>query len=101
MMFYGQIPFEIHVDTTHFQLVGELMKLKFINNQTVEITIDLDGKNEISLLHYNNFSKQTYSLKSPIFKQKFSIGKIETDFMSFDFGCYGKSESQRRVLYSI
>jgi uncharacterized protein involved in exopolysaccharide biosynthesis len=95
---YGQVPFKITVDTSHFQVVNQLLKLKFVNPQTVEISFEIEDKNDITLLNFSNFKKQTFALKSNIFKQNFSIGSIETDFMSFDLEVMG-NPSKKEEYY--
>jgi capsular exopolysaccharide synthesis family protein len=87
---YGQVPFHIKVNTHSYQLINTLIKIKFINEQKVEISFEVKDESELKLLNFKDFKTMSYSLGKDNFKKQFSVGNIETGFMNFDIEVFGK-----------
>jgi len=80
---YGRVPFEIKVDTSHYQLIGTLMKLEFISDNKVRLSIDYKEDLSRKLLHYHTNKKQIFNPKNQLFSHEYTIGNVENDFLSF------------------
>ncbi len=87
---YGKVPFKINVHDEHFQLLNTLIKFKFIDNKTVNISIELDEDNQdVTLQEYKTFKTKTFAFPSSQYSKNFSIGYINTDFLNFDIELNG------------
>jgi len=89
---YGKTPFEIKIDTSKFQLINTLMKLEFISDSQVKLSIDFEENFDRKLLHYQTNEKQIFVAPHQHYSQEFTIGNINTDFFSFDLKKVGKPQ---------
>ena len=81
---YGKVPFEVKIDTTSFQLINTLIKLEFLSEDKIKLSIDFEEKLERKLLHYHNNKKQIFTAPDQHYTKEFSVGNIATSFFSFD-----------------
>lgn len=95
---YGKTPFRISVDTSHFQLINTLFKIEFIAASKVRISINFGENTKKELLNYHTSKKQIYSINERIYNQEFPIGKIQTDFFSFEIKRLGTLQLNKEYL---
>jgi uncharacterized protein involved in exopolysaccharide biosynthesis len=89
---YGETPFEIKIDTTKFQLINTLMKLEFVSDSRVKLSIDFEEEFERKLLHYHTNKKQIIVAPNQFYSKEFNIENISTDLFSFDLKKIGKPQ---------
>jgi len=92
---YGELPFRIFIDTTHDQLINTVLKLEFISNEKVQLSIDFKDNFNRKLLNYHNLDKQVYTATNIVYKKEFSVGTIETSFLKFDLQVFKAIQSDQ------
>ena len=81
---YGKNPFEIEIDSTKFQIIGTPIQLHFLKNNQVEVSIDFEDKEEITLENYSTLQKKIIPINAEKFTKTYSLNdKIESDYFSF------------------
>jgi len=89
---YGKIPFKVTVDTTQFQLINTLIKLEFLSEEKLRLSIDYEDNLNRSLLNYHNSKKQVFTAPKSAYSQEFSVGNIQTDFLGISVQVFGKPQ---------
>jgi capsular exopolysaccharide synthesis family protein len=87
---YGQLPFKIVIDTAQYQLINTLLKLEFISDDKVRLSIDFGDNLDRKIINYNNLNKQVYTVSNKDYSQEFPVGMIHTDFLNFDIQMFDK-----------
>ncbi|PID68054.1 MAG: hypothetical protein CR968_03505 [Flavobacteriia bacterium] len=79
---YGQVPFQLGFNNDFFQLTNTLIKLTFLDENTVNISYEVPEK-KVDLYNYATLTSKNYVLSSETFNRDFSLDKlIETDVLS-------------------
>ncbi len=89
---YGRVPFKVIVDTTKYQLSNTLLKLEFLSEDRVKLSIDYANNPNRSLLNYHNSKRQVFTAPNNTYSQEFPIGKIQTDFLSITLDVFRKPQ---------
>lgn len=71
---YGQTGYVFNFDKTAYQLLGHLIKIKILDENTYEIEVALEN-NQAQLYKYSDFTSKPYAFKKNVFKKKYSIGQ--------------------------
>ncbi len=95
---YGHIPFKINIDTTQFQLINTLIKLEFLSEKMVKMSIDFGDNLNRKLLNYHSVEPRFYLVPNENYSQEFSIGFIQTDFLSFNLNLFGKPQLNKEYF---
>ncbi len=95
---YGRVPFKITVDTAQYQLINTLIKLVFVSEDKVKLSIDFNNQLNRSLLNYHHTKKLVYTAPENIYNQEFPIGEINTDFLGIRLGLFGKPQLEKEYF---
>ena len=80
---YGSVPFYVTIDKSKGQLSGTLIGIKFINENTYEITIPFQNQNA-SLITYADQSYSTTAVAAADFVQRYKVGeKVSLPFLNW------------------
>ena len=80
---YGSVPFYVTIDKSKGQLSGTLIGIKFINENTYEITIPFQNQNA-SLIMYADQSYSTTAVAAADFVQRYKVGeKVSLPFLNW------------------
>ena len=80
---YGETPFKVSIDENKGQVANQLIKIKFLNQNQIELSTTFDNP-IANLNHYADNTKSTTKVPIGDFKKTFSINeKIELPFLSF------------------
>ncbi|EJL66720.1 polysaccharide biosynthesis tyrosine autokinase [Flavobacterium sp. CF136] len=71
---YGAVPFYVNIDKTKPQLVGSLVKLKFLSPNEYEIRIPFES-NSASLFTYSNNTYSNTAVQPVEFIKKYKVGE--------------------------
>lgn len=69
---YGNVPFEIILDSSSYNVVNVPIKLSFTKSGEVIVSSEFEKEN-ISLANYNDLSLKSFLLKEESFSKKFSL----------------------------
>lgn len=81
---YGKVPYKIVVDTSQYQIVNTLIKLEFLSEEKVRLSINFKDNLNRRLLNYHNSKSQVYTSPKDTYSQEFPVGKIQTDFLGIE-----------------
>lgn len=98
---YGRVPFKVEVDTTQYQLINTLLKLEFLSEDKVKLSIAFDENLNRRLLNYDNFKKQVYTASESTYSQEFPIGKIQTDFLSITLDVFRTPQLEKEYYIRL
>ncbi len=80
---YGSVPFYVTIDKSKGQVSGTLIGIKFINENTYEITIPFQNQNA-SLITYADNSYSTTAVSAEDFVQRYKVGeKVSLPFLNW------------------
>jgi succinoglycan biosynthesis transport protein ExoP len=80
---YGETPFKVVIDENKGQVANQLIKIKFLNQNKIELSTTFDNP-VANLNHYADNTKSTTRVPIGDFKKTFHINeKIELPFISF------------------
>lgn len=80
---YGETPFKVIIDENKGQVANQLLKIKFLNQNQIELSTTFDNP-IANLNHYADNSKSTTKVPIGDFKKIFNINeKVELPFLSF------------------
>ena len=80
---YGRAPFKVEIDTLKYQLQNTEIKLKFLENQEVEISFEMDDEKN-TLINYTLNKTRNFVPDEEEFSQVFRLNQmIETPLFSF------------------
>lgn len=80
---YGAVPFHIEIDKKQGQLIGNLIKIKFITENEYEIRIPFEGTS-VSVIHYSDNSYGNTSVVEGEFVQRYKVGqKVSLPFLNW------------------
>lgn len=82
---YGRVPFILDIDSTHYQLQYQLIKVQFIKNNKVTIEVDFENPESTRrLTEYATFKSIQYTPSSEKYEKTFDIDSvIKTPFSTF------------------
>ena len=86
---YGKTPFKIRVDTSEFQLANTKLKLEFLSQDKVRISVDFGENLNRGMIHYSLLTKQGYTAHKSNYSEEFSVGNIQSDFFAFNLQTIG------------
>ncbi len=72
---YKDSPFELILDEDHAQLINVPMKIKFLDENTFELSFEVEQK-EVQVYDYKTLKLTDYKLENRKFKQNFKIGEV-------------------------
>lgn len=98
---YGKVPFRIVVDTTQFQLINTLIKLEFLSEEKLRMSIDYEDNPNRSLLNYHNSRRQVYTATDNTYSQEFTVGNIKTDFLGINVQVFGKPQLDKAYFLRL
>lgn len=80
---YGSVPFYVTIDKSKGQVSGTLIGIKFINENTYEITIPFQNQSA-SLITYADHSYSTTAVAAEDFVQRYKVGeKVSLPFLNW------------------
>ncbi len=80
---YGNVPFTIELDTLKYQLQGNSIKLEFLNNDEVKVSVELDDKKN-TLINYTTNETNTFVPTEEEFSKVYPTNSfIESPFFKF------------------
>ncbi len=80
---YGSVPFYVTIDKSKGQVSGTLIGIKFINENTYEITIPFQNQSA-SLITYADQSYSTTAVAAEDFVQRYKVGeKVSLPFLNW------------------
>ena len=80
---YGVVPFYVSIDKSKGQLSGALIGIKFISENTYEISIPFQEQN-VSLITYADNSYSTTAVQATDFVQQYKVGqKVTLPFLNW------------------
>ncbi|MGQ7945294.1 polysaccharide biosynthesis tyrosine autokinase [Flavobacterium sp. WC2509] len=71
---YGAVPFYVDIDKKQGQLVGSLIKIKFLSENVYEISTPFIGSS-VSLFHYSDNSYSNTSVAQGEFVKRYKVGE--------------------------
>ncbi|MDH3323657.1 MAG: polysaccharide biosynthesis tyrosine autokinase, partial [Flavobacteriaceae bacterium] len=81
---YGRTPFKIELDSLKYQLQGNDIKLDFLSNDEVKISVEFDDEDN-KLINYNSNRTKSFMPENLMYEEVFSLGSIiETPFFAFE-----------------
>lgn len=98
---YGKVPYKVVVDTSQYQIVNTLIKLEFLSEEKVRLSIDFEDNLNRRLLNYHNSKSQVYTAPKDTFSQEFPVGKIQTDFLGIDIQVFRKPQLDRAYFLKL
>ena len=72
---YGKVPFNVELDTMGFHLLNTPLKLEFLDNDEVIISINFEN-DELNLYNYSTNSKKNNKQKNKLFSKKYNINEL-------------------------
>jgi len=80
---YGSVPFHVEIDKKQGQLIGNLIKIKFLTENEYEIRIPFEGTS-VSVIHYSDNSYGNTSVVEGEFVQRYKVGqKVSLPFLNW------------------
>ncbi|WP_430408609.1 polysaccharide biosynthesis tyrosine autokinase [Kordia sp.] len=70
---YKSAPFRVEIDELHNQMIDQVMKIKFLNDDSYELSFDFEEKNAYNVINYTSNTTTTESVVSKEFKQVYNI----------------------------
>lgn len=67
----------------------------------MRISVNFGEDTKKNLLNYHTSKKQIYSIKESVYSQEFPIGKIQTDFFSFEISQVGTPQKNKAYLVRL
>lgn len=71
---YGAVPFHLTIDKTQGQLLGTLIKIKFITESVYEISIPFEAQS-VPIVRYTDNTQSTTAVAQGEFKKQFRVGE--------------------------
>jgi len=98
---YGRVPYVVHVDTSQYQLINTLIKMEFLSETQVRLSIDFGESLNRTLLKHHDSSKLTYTATKASYSQEFPVGLIKTDFLHIDLKLIKKPQLNKAYYLKI
>ena len=98
---YGKVPFKIELDSLSHQLLNTPIKLEFLENGKVSLSVDFEEE-EMSMMNYKTRSMTSYVAEENSFSNKYKINDtIETPFCKFDLQIIKPTEKLSGKTYYV
>jgi capsular exopolysaccharide synthesis family protein len=81
---YGNQPFKIKVEYSNFQLIDKPIKLYFLDDNKVKVSIDFEDLKVIELQNFSTLTKKKFEVKSKKFEKVYNLNSvIKSDYFNF------------------
>jgi capsular exopolysaccharide synthesis family protein len=98
---YGKVPYSVHIDTSQYQLINTLIKLEFLSETQVRLSINFEKNLNRTLLKHHDSSRLAFTASKDGYSQEFPIGLINTDFLHIDLKLIKKPQLNKAYYLKI
>jgi len=97
---YGENDFVLKIDKTAYQLLNIPIKLTFLENGNVKVSVNFDNKDKVTLQNYTTFDKKKLSVNTKKFEKTYHVNdKISSAYFNFNIRLRGNKSLAGETFY--